>query len=231
MGAPLRVLSYNVRSMRDDHDALAAVIRSAEPDVVCIQEAPRFLRWRSKCAALARTSGLVVVTGGRPAGATLLLSRLGADVHQTRDVLLSRTPGLHQRGLAIAELTVSGTRFTIASMHLGLRADERLRHADEVLEALSGQQHPVVLAGDVNAHPGEAPWLAFADTFQDAWVAAGGDESGSGSTFRADAPYERIDAVFADRRFSVVSCEALDGPDVARASDHRPVLARLSIDD
>ena len=68
MAATLRVLSYNVRSLRDDADAVASVIRSCEPDVVCIQEAPRFLRWRSKCAALARTSGMFVVTGGRPAG-------------------------------------------------------------------------------------------------------------------------------------------------------------------
>ncbi len=64
----LRLLTYNVRSMRDDRAAVARVIRSAEPDVVCVQEAPRFLRWRSTCAALARTSGLVVVGGGRPAG-------------------------------------------------------------------------------------------------------------------------------------------------------------------
>ena len=35
---------------------------------------PHLLRWRSKCAALARTSGLVVVGGGRRAGANLVMS-------------------------------------------------------------------------------------------------------------------------------------------------------------
>ncbi|HEY2985649.1 MAG TPA: hypothetical protein VGJ38_15950, partial [Jatrophihabitantaceae bacterium] len=61
----LRLLCYNVRSLRDDEDAVARVIRGCEAHVVCVQEAPRFARWRSKNAALARRSGLVVVGGGR----------------------------------------------------------------------------------------------------------------------------------------------------------------------
>ena len=223
----VRVLSYNVRSMRDDREALASVIRDTAPDLVCVQEAPRFLRWRSKCAALARTSGMVVVTGGPPAGAMLLLARLGVDVHATRDVLLSRTPGLHQRGLAIAEVTVHGAPYTVASMHLGLKADERLRHVDEVTDALAGYAAPVILAGDVNERPGEPAWSLLAETFQDGWLAVGGDPS-AGLTYSAEAPYERIDAVFADQRLSVQSCEVLSGPQVAKASDHRPVLAVLS---
>jgi endonuclease/exonuclease/phosphatase family metal-dependent hydrolase len=229
MAAPtLRVLSYNIRSMRDDRAALASVIRSCSPDLVCVQEAPRFLRWRSKCAALARTSGMVVVTGGPPAGAMLLLSRLGVDVHATRDVLLSRTPGLHQRGLAIAEVTVNGARFAVASMHLGLKPEERMRHADEVMAVMAGFDVPVVLAGDVNERPGEPSWSLLADAYQDCWTAAGGNESGAGGTYRADAPYERIDGVFADRRLSVLSCEVRSEPEVAKASDHRPVLAVLT---
>ena len=61
----LRLLSYNVRSLRDDRASVAAVIRACRPDVVAVQEAPRSLRWRSKRAALARTSGLVVATADR----------------------------------------------------------------------------------------------------------------------------------------------------------------------
>ena len=83
---------------------------------------------------------------------------LGVEVHGTRDVLLSRTPGLHQRGLAVAEVSVGGLRVAVASMHLGLRADERLRHVDEVTDALSVYEVPVVVAGDVNERPGEPAW-------------------------------------------------------------------------
>ncbi|MDT4998882.1 MAG: hypothetical protein QOK12_987, partial [Mycobacterium sp.] len=110
----LRLLSYNIRSMRDDRAALVRVIRSADAHVVCVQEAPRLLRWRSTCAALARTSGLVVVGGGRPAGANLIMSTLSVDVTKTVDVLFSKDPGLHQRGTAIAVLRLQGVTFAVA---------------------------------------------------------------------------------------------------------------------
>ena len=59
MGVPLvRVMSYNIRSLRDDSAAVVRVIRAADPDVVCVQEAPRFLFWRRKCARLARDVGM-----------------------------------------------------------------------------------------------------------------------------------------------------------------------------
>jgi len=72
--AELRLLSYNVRSLRDDADAVGDVIRGCAVDVVAVQEAPRFLRWRSKRAALARKSGLVVASAHRPGGLTVLTS-------------------------------------------------------------------------------------------------------------------------------------------------------------
>src|SRR3712207_1175105 len=111
----LRVLTYNVRSLRDDGHAVARVIRACEPDVVCVQEAPRFLRWRSRCAALARESGLVVVTGGRTAGGLLLLAHLRLPLRAAHAVLLSKAPRLHQRGVAIGVFDVGGTAVTVAS--------------------------------------------------------------------------------------------------------------------
>ncbi|MDQ6650807.1 MAG: endonuclease/exonuclease/phosphatase family protein [Actinomycetota bacterium] len=218
----VRLLSYNVRSLRDDGPAVAAVIRAARPDVVCIQEAPRLLRWRSRCAWLARESGLVLVTGGRPAGAMLLLARMGARVVSSRDVLLSKRPGLHQRGLATAVLEVAGVRLGVASMHLDLDAAERLRHAAEVLDRLDQLTAPVVLAGDVNEEPGEPAWAALGVRLQDAYATA---PRGPGATYSARAPQRRIDGVFVDRRLEVVSCEVIRTAGVERASDHLPVLA------
>src|SRR4051794_12223041 len=94
--AELRLLSYNVRSLRDDPVAVAAVIRACEPDVVAVQEAPRFLRWRSKRAAMARRCGMVVATADRPGG-LVLMTTVGADIEQTGFALLPKTPRLHQR--------------------------------------------------------------------------------------------------------------------------------------
>src|ERR1700685_3658745 len=90
----LRVMTYNVRSLRDDVDALASVVRSCAPDVLLVQEAPRFLRWRSKRAARARRCGLVVATADRPGG-LCIITALRADIVDTSFSLLPKTSGHH----------------------------------------------------------------------------------------------------------------------------------------
>ena len=225
---PLRVLSYNVRSLRDDRRAVARIIKACAPDVVCVQEAPRFARWRSKAAALARESGTVVVTGGRTAGAMLVLCRLGVDVRWREDLRLSRTPGLHQRGLAVAGLRLSGRDFVVGSFHLGLRGDERLRHVDEIAGRLGSADGPVILGGDVNEQPGQPAWRALTERWRDAYAAA---PSGEGNTYSARHPHKRIDGVLVDPSVEVVSCGVPDAPGMELASDHRPVLAVLRLPD
>jgi endonuclease/exonuclease/phosphatase family metal-dependent hydrolase len=227
----LRLLSYNVRSLRDDAGAVARVIRAAEAHVVCVQEAPRFLRWRAKCAALARRSGLVVVTGGRTAAANLILSALDVDVVATRDVRFSRDRRLHQRGTALAELRLQGTSFAVAGTHLDLVEPPRIRHVGELEEAVSAliaPSVPTVVAGDVNDEPGSPTWTRLAERRTDVWAAIG---DGSGGTFSVGDPRRRIDGVFADDRIGLRSAQVIDSPDVRRASDHRPVLVELDLPD
>jgi endonuclease/exonuclease/phosphatase family metal-dependent hydrolase len=222
----LRVLSYNVRSLRDDPQAVATVIRACEPDVVCVQEAPRFLRWRSKCAELARESGLLVVTGGRTAGAMLLLASLRVRVIDAHDILLSRKRGLHQRGVALATLELGGARFCLASIHLDLDASERLRHVDEIVQRTSACAAPVIVAGDINEQPHEPAWRALDRRYPDAYPQA---PDGGEHTYSAVAPVRRIDGIFVDRSVAVVSCGVPDVPGHERASDHCPVLAGVQL--
>ena len=225
----LRVLTYNVRSMRDDRDALGRVIRSAEPDVVLVQESPRFLRWRSLCAELARRSNLVVVGGGRHAGSNLILSTLGVDVVTTADVLFTRDPRLHRRGTAIAVLSKLGSRFAVAGTHLDLVPGPRLRHVDELEEAIATHvpdDVPAVVASDANDVPGSPTWIALTKHRTDAFAIAG---TGSALTAPATAPRKTIDGIFVDPRIVVRAARVLDGPDVEQASDHRPVLAELEL--
>ncbi len=217
----LRVLSYNVRSLRDDPAAVARVIRAAAPDVVCIQEAPKWWRWRSRCAALARESGLLVISGGLPAGHNLLLCSVGVDVSASDDVLLSRRFGLHQRGLTTAACSLGGVRFRVAATHLDLDAAERRRHVEEIFAGLDESSGPVILGADVNEPAGSPAWAALATRLPEC--------EATGGTYPAAGAERRIDGIFASRDIGVRSAVVLDSADVRLGSDHRPVLAQLEL--
>lgn len=226
----LRVLSYNIRSLRDDQRAVARVIQDAKPDVVCIQEAPRFLRWRSRAAALARRSGLVVMTGGRTGAGNLLLCQIGVTVRSTATIRLSHRRGVHRRGAAVAVCELGGHRFALVGTHLDLKAGDRIRHSHELFarlhEVTGDDSLPAIVGGDINELPGGQAFAVFASRLRDTFAVAG---DGPGETFPAAAPTRRIDAIFADRRLTVASCRVLDGPDVSAGSDHRPVLAEIDL--
>ena len=220
----LRVLSYNVRSLRDDAAAVGDVVRACAPDVVAVQEAPRFLRWRSKRAALARRSGLVVATANRPGG-LMVMVHVRAKLLDTSFALLPKTPKLHQRAVCAALLEVDGTRWAVASIHFSLDNEERMRHLEPLWSAVRRWDAPLVLAGDVNERPIYPAWQALAAQLQDAYADA---PDGPGDTYTAHRPHKRIDGVFADPGLTVVGCHAVgDLPGVDGASDHLPVLAVL----
>ncbi|MEP6852045.1 MAG: endonuclease/exonuclease/phosphatase family protein [bacterium] len=229
MSTTIRLLSYNIRALRDDNEALYRVIRSIGADVVCIQEAPRFLRWRSKCAEIARRSGLVLVTGGRATGANLVLSTLAVDVVATREVGFSRDRGLHARGSAIVLLRKGDATFAVAGTHLDLSDEPRLRHVGELhaeLDEFVPAGAPAVVAGDMNCRPGSPVWTALSARGTDAHVAAG---TGDGFTFRATGPYERIDGVFAEPPIRVMSSEVVASADTPLATDHCPLVVEFEI--
>jgi len=224
----VRVLTYNVRSLRDDAAAVGRVMRSAQPDVACVQEAPRFLRWRAKCAGLARRAGMVIVTGGRDAGANIVLSTLGVEVVATRDVLLSRNRGYHQRGVAMAVLRFRGTLFAVAGTHLdGASQPHQIGEMHRALDAFAPGL-PAVVAGDINASPGTPGWQEVAARGSDAFAVAG---TGDGFTSNVTALTRRIDAIFPGGGITVRSARTIDTPDVRIASDHLPLLAELEFPD
>jgi endonuclease/exonuclease/phosphatase family metal-dependent hydrolase len=229
----LRLLTYNVRSLRDDPEAVARVIRSVEPHVVCVQEAPRLLRWRAKCAALARRSGLVVVTGGHPAAGNLILSSLGVDVLTGVDQLFSRLPAQrtrHQRGVALARLRWLGHTFVVGGTHLDLAAEPRLHQISELesaINAIRGPGDSTIIAGDMNDEPGSATWQALVAERVDAFAQVG---AGAGPTFTAANPTRRIDGVFLGAGVTARSAVVIDDESVRRASDHRPVLVQLEFE-
>ncbi|MFI9587278.1 endonuclease/exonuclease/phosphatase family protein [Streptomyces sp. NPDC052236] len=229
----IRVLSYNIRSLRDDEDAVARVIRACEPDLVFIQEAPRFFRWRKHAARLAAKTDLVVLTGGATATGPLLLCSLRASAERTEDVLLPHTPGLHRRGFATAVVRIGEARIGLLSCHLSLQADERYAQAGMLLDRLKALDAPyAIAAGDLNDRPTGRSFRRLAAELQDCWaVAPWGDEY----TSTPENPHQRIDAIFATKGIEVLGCgvpshlPGLTRSDLLAATDHLPVLAALRV--
>lgn len=219
----LRVMTYNVRSLRDDVDALADVVSDVQPDVVAVQEAPRFLRWRSKRAALARRCGLLVGTADRTAG-LFVMTAMRVQVVGSTYTLLPKASRLHHRAVVTADVVADGARWTVASVHFSVDAAQRREHLPAVWAALASAGGALVVAGDINEEPGDPVFDELAHQMQDCFAVAG---SGPAPTSPAVAPRRRLDAIFAAPTLTVESCEVVDVPVVERASDHRPVVAVL----
>lgn len=238
----VRVLSYNIRSLRDvpgqqpgaARQAVARVIRATAPDVVCVQEAPRFFRWRKALARLAREAGLVHVAGGATTTGPAILSTLRPHVEHTAEVVLERTPGLPRRGVAGAVLRFGDVRLAVLSCHFGPAAGERYVHAGQLLGQLTALEAPyAVAAGGFGEGPqGRAFQRLTAGPLHDArelrpW----------GSEFTAPVahPHQRVDAVLTTGGVEVLGCGVPDAlaavrpDDLHAAADHRPVLAALRL--
>ncbi|MEU5085909.1 endonuclease/exonuclease/phosphatase family protein [Streptomyces sp. NPDC021356] len=231
--AVVRVLSLNIRSMRDDTAALARVISACAPDLVLLQEAPRFFRWRKKLARLAAASDLVVLTGGGTAAGPAVLCSLRATVERTEDVLLPLTPGQHRRGFATAVVRFGGARLGVLGCHLSLDQDERYAQSGLLLDRLAGMGVPhAVAGGDLNEGPEGPAFRRLAGTLQDGWATApwGGER-----TWSSRDPHRRIDAVFATHGVEILGCGVPQGlvgvtdADLRAGTDHLPVLAALRV--
>ncbi|QBI53803.1 Endonuclease/Exonuclease/phosphatase family protein [Streptomonospora litoralis] len=228
------MLSYNVHALRDDAQAVARVVRACDPDVVCLQEAPRLLRWQSRRRSLDRMMGMIPAISRRTGGLAVLC-RPGIEVHRIGHRVLRRYPGLRVRTLSMAALQVDGRPLLVGCTHLDLHPGARLHHAGEAVDYLAAfaveNPGPSVLAADVNAEPGSSAWRLITAGLRDA---AGEHPWGEAATFPARNPARRIDGVFTSGAVEVhragVPVEPADAADMADASDHRPVLADISLE-
>jgi endonuclease/exonuclease/phosphatase family metal-dependent hydrolase len=163
---PLRLLSVDAQDFGRDRGALARAIAAAEVDVACVHGAPHLLRWRSICAAIGRQSGLVVVTGGRLAGANLLLSSLGVDVAEVADLTFEGGSPLTPSGAALAALRLRGAEFVLASATLVGNAAERLGQARHLQKAIDGvvPGSPAAVVSTLGSdRPGSDAWQALVE--------------------------------------------------------------------
>ncbi|HUR74313.1 MAG TPA: endonuclease/exonuclease/phosphatase family protein [Sporichthya sp.] len=220
--------SYNVRSLRDDAGVVAAILRDLAPDLVCVQEAPRFLFSKAKCARLARAAGLSVLAGGRSAAGNLLLGGSRVTLVSATRIRLPRSGRRHRRAVAVAVVRIDGAELTLAGTHLSVDPLERIGQTRRLVDRLGAlAAGPLVLGADVNDVPGSPPWRVLTGPWQDGYATA---PAGDACTFPARHPNRRIDAVFVSGGLSITGCGVPAGlVDAAAATDHLPVVADLQL--
>jgi endonuclease/exonuclease/phosphatase family metal-dependent hydrolase len=229
-------MSYNVHDLLDDRAAAARVVRRVAPDVLCLQEVPRRLTTEARLPRFARACG---VAGGwgrarlGTGGTAVLVGPRVQLVARSRGRLPVRFPD-RTRGYAAASVTLAGPGgalgpVTVVSVHLGLRADERVRHASTVVDRYAAFAPAgagpagLIVAGDLNEGSDGRAFAVVADRLQPV--------SDDVATFPARAPTAPLDVVFASPDLQVVEAEPVDVDerDLARGSDHRPVWVDLDL--
>lgn len=232
----LRVLAYNIHhgeglDGRLDLERLAEVIRGAEPDVVLLQEVDQGIARSGggdQPAELARLTEMQVAFGpnlefGGGLYGNALLSRFpiaGSENHR-----LPQPNDSEPRGLLEVELETPDGRppLIVFCTHFDHRhAEERRLSAEFVARrATELGARPLLLGGDLNATPDEPPLQILTKT----WTVAGDLDQ---PTSPADSPRRKIDYVLTTGPgWRVLESVVLDE---SVASDHRPVLAVLELE-
>ena len=231
----LRVLTYNIHhgegdDRKFDLDRIAKVIQSAKPDLVALQEVDQATKRSSQVDQLAR---LAELTGLHPAyGKAMdfqgggygvgLLSRWPIKVTRTHP--LPAGEGTEPRVVleSIIPLSENGPSIRFLVTHVDHRSDPTARTAQiakirELFPLKTTDEHPAILAGDLNATPeSEVIRSLCAD-----WT-----DSAAGQPFLtcpADSAKVKIDYILfrPATAWRVVETRALNEP---VASDHLPVL-------
>jgi endonuclease/exonuclease/phosphatase family metal-dependent hydrolase len=222
----VRVMTYNIYMGGRRGAAVVDVVRRAQPDVLLVNECPkRWLLWKRDCRTLAEACRMRMVAGGRPGGSNLVAAAPGVGVKHAGAEVLPQPLLQPRRGIAWAQLRVSGRLLGVVSCHLSLDRAGREHETTRVIEVAGSLRGPVVVAGDLNEPPSGPCWsrlrdAGFVDHGSDRW-----------RTFPAEAPSRRIDALLVRGGPQVLQHGDPGVPTalLAAASDHRPVLGVLDL--
>jgi endonuclease/exonuclease/phosphatase family metal-dependent hydrolase len=215
----LRVATWNVHGLRAGVEAVAVVLGAEQPDLLLVQESGSRRRLTALGAALGMTVASDPVVFPRRRVRNAVLVRRPLTVRSHRLLRFEGGSWLSPRGAMIAR--VDG--FTAVSLHLGLARAERRQHVGQLLQALRAVDGPVVIGGDLNAHPDDPAAAAIAAVHPDVWSAVG---AGDGHTMPSHRPTARIDALFAGPAVRPLRARTAGGT----VSDHLMVVAELDFE-
>ena len=235
----IRVLTYNIHAGKDQQQSdnlprIAAVIDSADADIVLLQEVDRRTRRANgadhfvELQRLTRMHGVfgksLDFQGGEYGIA--ILSRWPLDSIMALPLKVDAAPANYEQRLALhVRVATPAGPLDVLNTHLDAGGPGTYRR-QELIAVLAHMKQktslaPLVLGGDLNARPQTDDIQAVSFAMTDAYAACG---TGAGETFPAHAPDRRIDYIFLQRA-RCVSARVL----ATQASDHRPLLAIIDI--
>ena len=235
----LKVLSYNVHACSPpskkgviDVEAIAKVINDARPDLVALQEIDRFTRRSGveldQATELGKLTGMhsyfvkaINWSGGEYGIAVLSKYK----ILDTISLHLPMAEGIagEARAVAIIKVKANGRKILFASTHLDIVKEHRELQAAAITDYFTGQKLPVILAGDINDIPGSKTVEVLQEDFQMTCA-----ELSCGKTFPQVNPNRTIDYIMyrPGNKFKTIEHQVIPEE---YASDHRPVLAIISM--
>ena len=228
----LKIASYNIHKgvgldRKRDPDRILSVLAEIDADVVALQECDRRFGQRQSVLPRARIEDSryrPVALDTRPGSlgwhGNGFLVKKTVEIVDTAALTL---PALEPRGAVRIDLRKDGKRARIIGMHLDLSGLMRREQARSVLAHLEqlGKPVPTVLAGDTNE------WASRGGVFRcfdEGWKVLD-----CGRSFPTRRPIARLDRMIVSDHWTVEATGPHHSLLAARASDHLPVWARLSL--
>lgn len=234
-GQVIRVLSYNIHHGVNnkgvlDIQGIATVILATNPDLVALQEvdsATTRVQKSDQLKELAEATGMYVYFGkamnleGGGYGNGILSRYPIAKSYSIE--LPSAGAGSEPRTAAVVAVQLPGDSIPLhfASAHLDHLEEpaDRVAQCSILAKHFSQLQHPVILAGDMNALPASKELTLLKNTFADATEKLG-------PTWPAEKPTQKLDYILLHNKtqWHVMSAKVIEE---TIASDHRPVICEL----
>jgi endonuclease/exonuclease/phosphatase family metal-dependent hydrolase len=241
----LRVMTYNVHSCigidgKVRPERIVSVIRSCRADVIALQEVDanrRRSRHREQAQVIAEALAMshhyyaISDHGGEQYGLAIIsrypLTLVKSD-HLTAADARRRSEA---RGAQWVTIEAPGGPVHFVNTHFGLRREERLRQANELLGpnwlGRINADEPVILCGDLNAGPKSPVCRSLTRSLVDAQTRV--PNFRPRATFISTMPVRRLDHIFVSSHFTIRGVSQPRTPTAAVASDHLPVCAELSL--
>jgi len=145
---------------------------------------------------------------------------------------LPRRTDLEQRSALWARIMAGEREINIINTHLGLNRMERLAQANALLGpdwiGDPGCRPPIIFCGDFNAGAYSPVYKKFRSRFRDAQLSS--PAKSARGTFPSYLPLLRLDHIFLSGEFDIKNIEVPRTPLTARASDHLPLIAEISLE-